>query len=211
MSNDRNADNAVVQKVGPYTLEKVKPGVTSAGIEPTYATCTPERWGMRYSDRDPERKGQLMYPLARDYAKAMHSLLLNQIQWGGAYFGPTDIAPALKLTWPIDKEQFKNFHTLIKPVMTGPLTNPAGGFGIPSETVPQIISYRPENSLERGSFSPSAWTMQLNLSSLEDTFKIKQVATDVAGRVSQTKEIAEFADTIYHESRIVSKISGFTH
>ncbi|MFX1765843.1 hypothetical protein PWP93_25285 [Paraburkholderia sp. A1RI-2L] len=80
MSNNRNADSAAVQKVGPYTLEKVKPGVTSAGIEPTYATCTPDRWGMRYSDRDPERKGQLVYPLARDYAKAMHSLLLNQIQ-----------------------------------------------------------------------------------------------------------------------------------
>ena len=201
MSIERNADSGQTQKVGPYTLAKVKPGVTSAGIEPTYATCTPDRWGMRYSDRDPERKGQLMYPLARDYAKAMQSLLLNQVQWGDAYFGPAGTTPVLKLTWPPSDAQFDDLIQLLKPIFEAPLTSAAGGFGIPVEAVPQIVTYKPADFLEQGSFAPGTWRMQLNLSSLESVFKIKKVAADRAGRVSQTKDIAEFADTIYHESR----------
>ena len=201
MSIERNADSGQTQKVGPYTLAKVKPGVTSAGIEPTYATCTPDRWGMRYSDRDPERKGQLMYPLARDYAKAMQSLLLNQVQWGDAYFGPAGTTPVLKLTWPLDKDQFKRLESLLKPIMSSSLTNPAGGFGIPADAVPQVVSYKPADFLEQGSFAPATWKMQLNLSSLEDVFKIKQAASDRTGRLSQTKGIAGLADMIYHESR----------
>jgi hypothetical protein len=143
-----------------------------------------------------------MYPLAQDYAKAMQNLLLNQIQWGNAYFGEAGMKPALRLTWPLDKEQFKPFAELLKPVMAAPLTSPAGGFGIPPEIVPTIVSYTPATFGEQGAFAPTPWQMKINLSAMKTLFQIDQVAKHgTSERYSQTTALQQFSDTIYHESR----------
>ncbi|MFD1560034.1 hypothetical protein ACFSHT_31055 [Paraburkholderia silviterrae] len=203
MSGGQNTEDNDFHKVGPYILKKVRPGPTTAGIEPTYALCTPDRWGMRYSDADPERRAQLMYPVARDYAKAMQAVLLNQIQWGDAWFGPAGAAPALKLKWPIGETQTIQLFKLLTPVMTDALTSHTGGFGIPADVVPPIAAYTPGNSSEHGAFAPSSWLMLLNLSTLEPLFRIGNAAkpSDPVTRNAQLKQLREFADTIYHESR----------
>jgi len=87
-------------KVGNHIVEINQPGLTSAGRIPTYALCSAERWGMRFSDLDPERKGKLMFPVARDYAFAVESLF-EKIQWGNTFFGKG--GPEKVLRWPIDR------------------------------------------------------------------------------------------------------------
>ncbi|WP_322048849.1 hypothetical protein [Paraburkholderia sp. J67] len=199
MSDEQDVDE--YQKVGPYLLKKLKPGPTTAEFEPTYAPCTPDRWGMRFSDIDPQRRGRLMYPVARDYAKAIHDLLINKIKWGNAYFGSGIAEPVLMLTWPIDREQFNKFFDLIKPIIGAPLASHADGFGIPESAMPAIVSYTPSSSFEQGAFAPNSWEMRLNLGTLEDIFKVKEVAPTAGGRESQTQKLESFADTLYHESR----------
>lgn len=201
MSDKPEQDKEETHKFGPYILRKAKPGPASSGIEPTYAICTPDRWGMRYSDRDPMRPGQLMYPLARDYAKAMQDVLLNQVQWGNAYFGPKGASPALRLTWPVSRMDLKGLFDLLQPVMSASLTSSLGGFGLPVEAIPKIIAYAPKNPSEQGCFEPNAWQMSLNFDALREVFSIDAVASDMAGRKQQTHWIRELADTIYHESR----------
>ncbi|MFX1767014.1 hypothetical protein PWP93_31410 [Paraburkholderia sp. A1RI-2L] len=143
-----------------------------------------------------------MYPLAREYARAMQDLLLDRIQWGDAYFGDEGLTPVLRLTWPIDKGQFKLFAELLKPVMKTPLASPAGGFGAPLEIVPTLVPYEPKNSLEQGAFAPTSWQMKINLSCMESVFHIKKVAKrGDPERHGQTTPLQQFADTIYHESR----------
>ncbi|RQP26935.1 hypothetical protein, partial [Burkholderia ubonensis] len=56
-------------KVGTQTLRVNRVQPTTLGRMPLYAICTPDRWGLRYSDEDPDRHDQLMYPVARDYVR----------------------------------------------------------------------------------------------------------------------------------------------
>ncbi|MBN3856843.1 hypothetical protein G3N59_26025 [Paraburkholderia sp. Ac-20340] len=201
MIDENNPDVDSTHKIGPYILRKAKPGPTSAGIEPTYTLCTADRWGMRYSDRDPDRRGQLMYPVARDYARAIQNLFINQVQWGNAYFGPADATPLVRLTWPVSQIQSTQLFGLIEPIMTASLSSPKGGFGIPVPAVPLINQYTPHDSGEQGCFSINIWEMDLNFGKLENTFNIQTVSKDLSGRKEQTRWIRELADTIYHESR----------
>jgi len=85
-------------KVGPYTMHVSRIEPTSENRMPLYAICTPDRWGLRYSD---EEKGSLAYPVARDYAKAILQVLTAQVQWGEAYFGAPGSTPVLRLQWPL--------------------------------------------------------------------------------------------------------------
>ncbi|MFM0137655.1 hypothetical protein, partial [Caballeronia grimmiae] len=89
-------DTLRTQKVGSLTMKVNRLGPTSAGRSPLYAICSPDRWGMRYSDEDKESHGNLVYPVARDYAKAVQKALLS-VQWGDAYFGNPGSTPTLKL------------------------------------------------------------------------------------------------------------------
>jgi hypothetical protein len=198
--NDGQLDDDV-QKVGPYLLRKVKPGPTTAGIDPTYALCTPDRWGMRYSDRDPKRPGQLAYPLAREYARTMVSILHDCVQWGNAYYGPKGATPTLILGWPIDQSQADRLFDLLKPAMIAPLTSELGGFGLPPEAAPAIVKYKPSDFGEQGLFSPGRWQMKLTFDNLKDLFDLKSASEDPAERTRETHWIRELADTIYHESR----------
>lgn len=157
-----SSNNVRVQKIGPHTLESATPTLTTAGLAPGYPVCTPERWGLRYSDIDATRPGQLVYPLARDYAKAIHSILLDQIQWGITYFGPAGQVPTLRLTWPISKDQESQFFGLLLPIMAAALTSQAGGFGIHPDALPTLVSYTPGNALEQGAFSIEYWRMQIS-------------------------------------------------
>ncbi|WP_321961458.1 hypothetical protein [Paraburkholderia sp. J7] len=202
MSSEQG-DNDSVQNVGPYLLKKVKPGRTTAGINPTYALCTPDRWGMRWSDEHPDQQGQLIYPVARDYAKAMQKVMLEQIQWGDMYYGPAGTTPALKLQWPFNEAQIKGFFALVQPVLAAALTNPAGGFGIPDKTVPPIKSYTPTLDGEKGAFNMTYWTMYINMVSLKPMFPTGE-RVEIFRRKSRSEQVMplqEMADTLYHESR----------
>jgi len=93
---------------------------TSENRMPLYAICTPDRWGLRYSD---EENGTLAYPVARDYAKTILQVLITQVQWGDAYFGPAWNMPTLRLRWPLDDDAKKSLFLLIKPVIAKALTS----------------------------------------------------------------------------------------
>ncbi|WP_322048574.1 hypothetical protein [Paraburkholderia sp. J67] len=203
MQDEENNTDDELHKIGPYLLRKVKPGLTTAGIEPTYALCSPDRWGMRYSDLDPERRAHLMYPIARDYAKAMQKVMLEQIQWGDTYFGPAGSTPALKLQWPFDDSQVRQFFALVQPAMVAAMTGLAGGFGIPADAVPPILSYTPQLDGEKGAFNITSWTMQINMASLKAMSPTGESARIFRGksRSAQVLPLQEMADTLYHESR----------
>jgi hypothetical protein len=201
MSDDKDFASEEAHKVGPYMMHKLKPGTSSAGIEPTYLPCTPDRWGMRYSDGDPERPGQLMYPVARDYARSMFVILIDKIQWGNAYFGKAGSSPVISLTWPLGNDQLSRLVQVLIPIMRTALNSSLGGFGIPMEAMPSIQAFSPGNSMEQGLFSPNLWQMKVNFSVLEDVFHIKNPETDLAGINSHTRSIRELVDTIFHESR----------
>src|SRR6201992_2690970 len=91
-------NKARTHKVGSHTMNVNQVQPTSENRMPLYAICSSDRWGLRYSD---EEKGTLVYPVARDYAKAILQTLITQVQWGEAYFGPEGNMPTLKLQWPL--------------------------------------------------------------------------------------------------------------
>jgi len=172
-----------------------------------YAICTPDRWGLRYSDEDNERDGQLTYPVARDYAKAILSVLMS-VQWGNAYFGKPGSTPSLRLSWPPNSENEQDrLFDLVRPVVSSALTSPAAGFGIPESAVPvNVCFYTPppgSPSGEQGTFIPNDWSLNLNANMLEPMFRIKTPAraSDVANRNDQLEPLRRLADTLYHEAR----------
>ncbi|MBN3854978.1 hypothetical protein G3N59_16470 [Paraburkholderia sp. Ac-20340] len=187
--------NEGIQKVGHLTLKKVTPGPTSAGIAPTYAVCTPDRWGLRYSDLDPDRKGQLAYPVAKSFGWKMKSMLMNEIQWGNTFLGSSKDEPKLKLDWPIDHTQFSDFVELLMPVLSEALTSPTAGFGLPVDAMPLIVPYNPTARGEQGSFTVNYWVMSLNLAALSDVFY------DKVDTHAKAKQLGVFSNTIYHEAR----------
>ncbi|MFM0050451.1 hypothetical protein [Caballeronia grimmiae] len=199
-------DTLRTQKVGSLTMKVNRLGPTSAGRSPLYAICSPDRWGMRYSDEDKESHGNLVYPVARDYAKAVQKVLLN-VQWGDAYFGNPGSTPTLKLTWPMNRDAQKSLFALVNPIVTAALTSPAAGFGIPSEAVPTNMGfYTPgPHSVpgEQGVFISNDWSLNLNINELEPIFEIKNPAppSDIANRSDQLGCLRKFADTLYHEAR----------
>ncbi|MFA8392518.1 hypothetical protein ACEPUD_20655 [Burkholderia ubonensis] len=194
-------------KVGTQTLRVNRVQPTTLGRMPLYAICTPDRWGLRYSDEDPDRHDQLMYPVARDYVRAIQNVLVTQVQWGDAYFGPMDATPALKLRWPIEIDDQKRLSSLIRPIITDALISPTAGFGIPLEAVPSRLGfYIPSPGSpagEQGTFSPNVWSLLLNISMLEPMFRIREVAppSDIAERDQQLEPLRTLADTLYHEAR----------
>lgn len=197
-----SSNNVRVQKVGAHTLESTTATLTTAGLAPSYSICTPERWGLRYSDIDETRPGQLAYPLARDYAKTIHSILLDQIKWGSVYFGSAGQTPTLRLTWPISKDQESQFFRLLRPTMAAALTSQTGGFGIPPEALPTLVSYTPGNALEQGAFSVEYWRMQISFLRLKGLIESKEGAAKTkAGRSLLVRPLSSLADTLYHESR----------
>ncbi|WP_322052320.1 hypothetical protein [Paraburkholderia bannensis] len=194
-------DDDEIRNVGPYILKKVKSGLTSAGIEPTYAICTPDRWGLRYSDVDKDRPNNLAYPLAHEYAYAVHGGLIEKIRWGNNYFGSENQNPEFTLTWPIDDSQFERLADQLRPIMATALTSKLGGFGLPENAIPQIASYTPSNPFEQGCFVPNRWKLNLTLNKLKKVFDVNEVAPTLGERQSQTFWLKQFADTLYHEAR----------
>ncbi|PVX71062.1 hypothetical protein C7402_13126 [Paraburkholderia unamae] len=158
---------------------------------------------MRWSDEHPDQNGQLIYPVARDYVKAMRAVMLEQIQWGDTFYGPAGSTPVLKLTWPIDADQTSQFFELVRPVLAAALTNTAGGFGIPETAVPPIESYVPTLEGEKGAFNMTYWTMKINVESLKSMFPSGGGAKifHQKSRSEQVHPLQEMVDTLYHESR----------
>ncbi|AYZ61999.1 hypothetical protein EGY31_01180 [Burkholderia multivorans] len=184
-------------------VNKVQP--TSAGLMPQYPLCTPDRWGLRHSDADPERRGQLTYPVARDYAKAIQNVLVKQVQWGNAYFGPSGTVPALTLRWPFNETAIQRFFLLIRPVIAAALTDRAAGFGIPIDAVPinmGLIGSSRSAQGQQGIFKPNDWSLILNTEQLAPMFRI-EAAADISGgnRAAHLGPLKMFADTLYHEAR----------
>ena len=60
---------------------------------------SPNNWGMRYSSERDKTSGQLEYPVAREYMRAMRLCLLEQVQWGAMYLGPEGSKAVLKLSF----------------------------------------------------------------------------------------------------------------
>ncbi|WP_157649958.1 hypothetical protein [Burkholderia ubonensis] len=184
-------------------MNKVQP--TSAGLMPQYSLCTPDRWGLRHSDADPERRGQLMYPVARDYARAIQNVLVKQVQWGNAYFGPSGMAPALTLRWPLNRDSIRKLFLLIRPVIAAALTDPAAGFGIPADAVPVNMGLAVPSVHapgQQGVFTPNDWSLILNTEQLAPMFRIDAVvAADRGNQATQLGALKMFADTLYHEAR----------
>ncbi|SMG54811.1 hypothetical protein [Paraburkholderia susongensis] len=193
-------------KVGPYTMNVNQIQPTSENRAPLYAICSPDRWGLRYSD---EEKGTLAYPVARDYVKAILQALTTQVQWGEAYFALTGNTPILRLQWPLSDTSSIALFRLINPIISQALTSPTAGFGIPPEAVPTAMGlYMPSSHRsrgEQGAFTPNSWSMFLNASMLEAMFRIKanEVAPVSNGseRNDQLGPLKVFADTLYHEAR----------
>ncbi|BBP99712.1 hypothetical protein BSFA1_48410 [Burkholderia sp. SFA1] len=173
---------------------------------PLYAICSPNRWGLRYSDEDKGSDGNLVYPVARDHAKAILTALTN-VQWGDAYFGKPGSTPTLKLTWPMDSDAQKSLFVLIKPIITAALTSSTAGFGIPTDAVPKDMGlYTPSLKSppgEQGTFFPNYWSLYLNVTHFEPMFRIKSPApaSDTGSRDEQLTPLRIFADTLYHEAR----------
>lgn len=192
-------------KVGPHEMAVNDVRPTSAGLMPQYALCTPDQWGLRHSDDDPQRRGQLMYPVARDYARAIQHVLVNQVQWGSAYFGPQGTMPALKLQWPLDDSAISRLIGLVKPVIVSALTDQAAGFAIPFDAVPVNLglSFPPADAPgQQGVFQPNDWSLILNAGQLESMFEIEVMAGIGSGnRAEQLEPLKVFADTLYHEAR----------
>ncbi|KUZ93989.1 hypothetical protein WI40_20145 [Burkholderia ubonensis] len=195
-------------KVGTQTLRVNRVQPTTLGRMPLYAICTPDRWGLRYSDEDPDRHDQLMYPVARDYVRAIQNVLVTQVQWGDAYFGPAGATPVLKLHWPLDgKGQTDKLADLVRPIITAALTSPTAGFGIPEHGVPiQLGLYAPSPNNppgEQGAFRPNDWSLLLSVSELAPMFRIRKAEppSNMADRRQQLDPLKVFADTLYHEAR----------
>ncbi|KUZ63414.1 hypothetical protein WI36_30910 [Burkholderia ubonensis] len=195
-------------KVGTQTLRVNRVQPTTLGRMPLYAICTPDRWGLRYSDEDPDRHDQLMYPVARDYVRAIQNVLVTQVQWGDAYFGPAGATPVLKLHWPLDgKGQTDRLADLVRPIITAALTSPTAGFGIPEHGVPiQLGLYAPSPNNppgEQGAFRPNDWSLLLSVSELAPMFRIRKAEppSNMADRRQQLDPLKVFADTLYHEAR----------
>jgi hypothetical protein len=194
-------------KVGPHIMHVNRIQPTSENRMPLYAICTPDRWGLRYSD---EENGSLAYPVARDYAKAILQALTTQVQWGEAYFGPPESRPTVKLQWPIEQlDQIDRLSDLFRPYVAKALTSQTAGFGLPTDAVPINMGlYAPppdRPSGEHGAFSPNDWSLCLNAHMLKSMFGIKArdvaPASDVAHRADQIEPLQIFADTLYHEAR----------
>ncbi|NML30659.1 hypothetical protein [Paraburkholderia antibiotica] len=193
-------------KVGPYTMHVNRIQPTSANRMPLYVMCTPDRWGLRYSD---EEKGALAYPVARDYAKETLQTLTAQVQWGEAYFGPPGSTPTLKLQWPLAQTDQTDLSDLLRPCVTKALTRSTAGFGIPSDAVPKNMGiYLPPASRpagEQGAFTVNDWSLRLNVGMLKAMFGIRagEVApeSDAASRTDQIEPLQILADTLYHEAR----------
>ncbi|KVR79474.1 hypothetical protein [Burkholderia vietnamiensis] len=199
-----DTNNQRTHKVGPLKLKVNRVQPTTLDKTPMYAVCTPDRWGMRYSDEDPERRDHLMYPIARDYAKAIQDVLLSQVQWGNQYFGPAGGKPTLKLEWPLES-QIDQLSNLIRPVAIKALTSATGGFGIPEAAVPNQLGFyvptpdRPAG--EQGAFSPNNWSLLLNVSALAPMFKIDALIAKTSPRMELVGPLKTFSDTLYHEAR----------
>ncbi|NIF76932.1 hypothetical protein F3J20_05880 [Paraburkholderia sp. Cy-641] len=182
-------------------MEINQPGLTSAGRIPTYALCSAERWGMRFSDLDPERKGKLMFPVARDYAFAVESLF-EKIQWGNTFFGKG--GPEKVLRWPIDRSGQDFLIEAIKPLITKAMTDRPEAGGMPGKAVPQAISLdvAQSSASEQGFFDSANWSLLLYLNDLKDLILMSRLADEDAGqRYLRFRTLKAFVDTIYHESR----------
>jgi len=192
-------------KLGKHSTAKNNAGQpTSENKAALYPICSPDRWGLRFSDADsdPKRKGALAYPVARDYAKLMEPLLTG-VQWGNAYYGPVGSTPKLKFQWPLNAAK-QDLVDLIRPVIVAALTarSPDGG-GIPADAVPQKIKLTDsqDTSDEDGHFNAQDWSLVLVLSKLKGLFDVTSGSTDAGTRYEALKTLKAFADTIYHESR----------
>ncbi|HDR9039176.1 TPA: hypothetical protein QDB07_006769 [Burkholderia vietnamiensis] len=192
-------------KLGKHSTAKNDAGqATSENKAAQYPICSPDRWGLRFSDADtdPKRKGALAYPVARDYAKLMEPLLTG-VQWGNAYYGSVGSTPKLKLQWPLDAQSKQSLVDLIKPVMMAALTarSPDGG-GIPVAAVTQKIKVTDSPTAdEDGHFSALDWSLVLVLSKLKALFDLTSASTERGARFQELKTLKGFADTIYHEIR----------
>ncbi|MFT4067897.1 hypothetical protein [Paraburkholderia sp.] len=198
--------NARTHKVGPHAMNVNRVQPTSENRMPLYAICTPDRWGLRYSD---EENGTLAYPVARNYAKAILQVLTTQVQWGEAYFGAPGNTPKIRLQWPLNNTSNAELLRLIAPIISHALTSPTAGFGIPREAIPTAMGlYMPSSSRsrgEQGAFTPNSWSLLLNAGMLEAMFRIKaNEVTPVSNgsdRNDQLRPLKVFADTLYHEAR----------
>jgi|GEM_PF-251553 len=194
------------QQIGARSAQFNEVQPTSAGKDAMYAQCSPNNWGMRYSTERDKSTGQLEYPVAREYMRAMRACLMEQVQWGHTYLGPEGGKAALRLPWPLNDDDKRDFANLIRPIVGVALSGPsAAGFGIPETAWPaiKIRAFVGGNAIAMGMFTASKWELAVNESWLHSIFNDlpldKEAATDFQRNV--TKSIRELAKTLYHEAR----------
>lgn len=191
------------QQIGSRQASVNEDQPTSAGKAAMYAHCSPNNWGMRYSTERDKMNGQLEYPVAHDYAKAIYALLLEDVQWGNNYFGPAGTTPKLKLTWPLNEALAEVLTILVSPVIEAALcaTTP-GDFGIPRSARPVINIYVSGDKIaDQGGFTAQTWQLAINADCLRPLFSDEVVSHETSARRQQTQPLREFADTLYHEAR----------
>jgi type VI secretion system secreted protein VgrG len=194
------------QQIGTRSAQSNDVQPTSAGKDAMYAQCSPNNWGMRYSTERDKASGQLEYPVAREYMRAMRVCLTEQVQWGQTYLGPEGGKAALRLTWPLSADDRPKLSDLIRPIVGAALSGPsAAGFGVPETAWPtlEIRAFVGGNAIAMGMFTASKWELAVNETWLHSIFKDtpsdKEAAT--AFKRTVTQSVRELAKTLCHEAR----------
>ena len=194
------------QQIGMRSAQFNDVQPTSAGRDAMYAQCSPNNWGMRYSTVRDKASGQLEYPVAREYMRAMRVCLLEQVQWGQTYLGPEGSKAVLRLSWPLSKDDKQAVADLVAPIVGTALSAPSvAAFGIPKSAWPVIAiqKFKGGNAVAMGMFTGSTWELAVNELWLEGIFKDLPSDKDGAAefRRTLTHSVRELAKTLYHEAR----------
>ncbi|CAL8473907.1 type VI secretion system Vgr family protein [Caballeronia sp. S22] len=195
-----------VQRFGSKNAEKNQNEPTSLGRYASLATCSPNNWGMRYSVAHDVQTGKLAYPVASEYAEAIHQCLLDKVKWGDGYFGKDEKKVKIELAWPISPDSAREMSSLIASVLYDALTSSLGGFALPETALPSIkfesfrVSVDNRNiSNSQGGFTAARWDLCINTDRLDDIFKGDM--KDVGARSLRLKGVRTLAMTLYHETR----------
>ncbi|RQZ67571.1 type VI secretion system Vgr family protein [Burkholderia sp. Bp9004] len=195
-----NADKRTA-KIGSKTASTPEQDATTEGQPPTFASCDPLNFGLRFyhfidgAKQDDAPAGipvrrDVEYPVTKAYTAAIKGALKG-IQW--STFKSADGAVSLELASEIEKAVAR---ILSEALCTGP-------FGLPRGAVPKIVIVDAERGLSNynmrpdvsASFVTRSWVMAVHDTEIS---KITAAAADADLLDGRLKAIA---DTLYHEAR----------
>ncbi|MFT4064500.1 type VI secretion system Vgr family protein [Paraburkholderia sp.] len=195
-----------VQRVGSRDLKVNDDSPSSSGHGLNYALCQPYNWGMRYSTRNSKNPRQLEFPVAKQFALDLYSVLVEKIQWGSNYYG-NEKDKSKNPEWvfsafPLGETNCNKLALLIAPVIQTALTTPqSGAFALPVPAVPTVVvTDAPLVDGAKGTFSENTWTLTIATTALVDLFKPYDGSRGTR-LVHVRKQLQDLTDTIFHETR----------